>query len=113
MRYALLIYTPENGPAPMPQPQLLEAYGQAMESMRSGGALQGGERLRFTGEAASVRVRNGSTLVTDGPFAETKEALGGFFLVDVKDRAEAVAYAAKIPGALHGTVEVRPIWEMA
>jgi len=62
--------------------------------------------------ATSVRVRDGKTITTDGPFAETKEQLGGYYLLDCKDLDEAIEYAAKIPGALWGTVEVRPIWSM-
>ena len=112
MRYALLIYTPENEPLPQPEDQYMQGYAAVTSHLQENGKWQGGERLRVTSESASVRVRNGSTLVTDGPFAETKEALGGFYLVDAKDRDEAIAYAARIPGALHGTIEVRPIWEM-
>jgi hypothetical protein len=59
-----------------------------------------------------VRVRDGKTLTTDGPFAETKEQLGGFYLLDCKDLDEALSYAAKIPSARHGSIEVRPVWEM-
>ena len=63
-------------------------------------------------DATTVRVRDGETLTSDGPFAETKEQVGGFFLVDCKDLDEAIEVAAKIPGAAHGSIEVRPIWEM-
>jgi hypothetical protein len=108
----LLIYGQEDAPAPLPEDKVLEAYGEWVQKAQADGAYQSGERLRGAGEAASVRVRNGSTLVTDGPFAETKETLGGFFIVEAKDRDAAVAYAAKIPGALGGTIEVRPVWEM-
>ena len=75
-------------------------------------ALQGGERLRPTSDATTVRVRNGEVLATDGPFAETKEQLAGYFVVDCKDLDEAIEVAAKIPGARDGSIEVRPIWEM-
>ena len=71
-----------------------------------------GEALQPTDTATSVRVRDGSTLVTDGPFAETKEALGGFYLLECKDLDEAIEMAAKIPGAKQGTIEVRPIWQL-
>jgi len=80
--------------------------------MADRGVLQGGERLRPTSDATTVRVRNGETLSTDGPFMETKEQLGGYFLVDCKDLDEAIEVAAKLPGARSGSVEVRPIWEM-
>ena len=80
--------------------------------MNERGLLQAGERLRPTTDATTVRVRDGETLTSDGPFAETKEQMGGFFLVDCKDLDEAIEVAAKIPGAAHGSIEVRPIWEM-
>jgi hypothetical protein len=91
---------------------MLAEYGKFMEEMGKRGVLQGGERLQPTSTAATVRVRNGSVVTSDGPFAETKEQLGGFFLVDCKDRDEALEIAAKIPGARLGSIEVRPIWEM-
>ena len=83
-----------------------------MEEMGKRGVLQGGERLQPTTTATTVQVRNGQVLTSDGPFAETKEQLGGYFVVDCKDRDEALEIAAKIPGARLGTIEVRPIWEM-
>ena len=73
---------------------------------------QGGERLRPTADATTVRVRDGEVLTSDGPFAETKEQMGGFYLVDCEDLDEAIEIASKIPGARHGSIEVRPIWEM-
>jgi hypothetical protein len=91
---------------------MLAKYGQFMEEMNERGVLQGGERLRNTTDATTVRVRDGETLTTDGPFAETKEQIGGYFIVDCKDLDEAIEIAAKIPGAAHGSIEVRPIWEM-
>ena len=80
--------------------------------MNSRGVLQGGERLQFTSDATTVQVRDGETLTTDGPFAETKEQIGGYYMVDCKDLDEAIEIAAKIPGARLGSIEVRPIWEM-
>jgi len=74
-------------------------------------ALQAGEALQSTATATTVRIREGKTLVTDGPYAETKEALAGFYLLDVQDLDEALELAAKIPGAQWGAIEVRPIWE--
>ena len=85
------------------------AFGKVMAER---GLLQGGERLRPTSDATTIRVRNGETLSTDGPFAETKEQLAGFYMVDCKDLDEALEVAAKIPGARYGSIEVRPIWEM-
>jgi hypothetical protein len=74
--------------------------------------LQGGERLQPVTTATTVRVRDDEVVTSDGPFAETKEQLGGFYLVECKDLDEAIEVAAKIPGARHGSIEVRPIWEM-
>ena len=77
-----------------------------------GGVIRGGERLRPTTTATTVRVRDGEVLTSDGPFAETKEQVGGYFVVDAKDLDDAIEIASKIPGAAHGSIEVRPIWEM-
>jgi hypothetical protein len=110
MRYLLLIAGEEtNAPS---DPSVLNEYGEWAKEAAERGILQGGERLRPTGDATTVRVREGETLTTDGPFAETKEQLGGYFVVDCKDLDEAIMAAAKIPGARTGSVEVRPIWEM-
>ena len=87
-------------------------YEDFAKEMAERGVLRGGNRLRPTSDATTVRVRNGEVLATDGPFAETKEQLAGYFLVDCKDLDEAIEVAALIPGAKDGSVEVRPIWEM-
>ena len=76
-------------------------------------AIKGGNALQPTGTATTVRVRNGKSLTTDGPFAETKEQLGGFYLVEARDQKEAEAIAAKIPGARFGSIEVRPIMKFS
>jgi hypothetical protein len=102
MRYLLLICNEEQKVGSMNEAEgsaMLAEYGKFMEEMGKRGVLQGGERLQPTSAAATVRVRNGSVVTSDGPFAETKEQLGGFFLVDCKDRDEALEIAAKIPGA--------------
>jgi len=115
MRYLMLICSDENQVGSMNETEgsaILAEYGKFMEEMGKRGVLQGGERLQPTSTAATVQVRNGRVLTSDGPFAETKEQLGSYFLVDVKDRNEALEIAAKIPGARLGTIEVRPIWEM-
>ena len=91
---------------------LLPAYGAFSEEAVKAGVMRAGDRLRPSGSATTVRVRNGKTATTDGPFAETKEQLGGYFILDCKDLDEATAYAAKIPSAQYGSIEVRPIWEM-
>jgi hypothetical protein len=115
MRYAMLICVDENWLDSLDDKEgaaMLARYGQFMEEMNGRGVLHSGERLRPTSDATTVRVRDGETLTTDGPFAETKEQVGGFFIVDCKDLDEAIEIAAKIPGAAHGSIEVRPIWEM-
>jgi hypothetical protein len=86
-------------------------YAAFIKDVVDQGVLLGGERLRLTSDATTVRVRNGETLTTDGPFAESKEQLAGYFVVECKDLDEAIAVAARIPGAKDGSVEVRPIWE--
>jgi hypothetical protein len=115
MRYALLIYTPEQTeqpPADVMQASI-DGYNAFTEHIKGNGAYEAGEALDTTATATTVRVRDGKTLTTDGPFAETKEALGGFYLVHAADLDEAIAYAAMIPGAQHGSIEVRPIYEWA
>ncbi|MGA2210283.1 MAG: YciI family protein [Acidimicrobiales bacterium] len=87
-------------------------YAEFGAKMGARGVLQGGERLYPTSDATTVRVRNGDVITSDGPFAETKEQVGGFYLVDCKDLDEAIEVAANIPGARIGSIEVRPIWEM-
>ena len=114
MRYALLICGDEstNGQSADDQSTILPEYAKFGEEMTKRGVLQGGERLRPTTDATTVRVRDGEVLTSDGPFAETKEQMGGFYLVDCKDLDEAIEVASKIPGARTGSIEVRPIWEM-
>jgi hypothetical protein len=115
MRYALLICTDEKAVealSPEEGTAALNEYLAFSEEMGKRGVLQGGERLRPTTDATTVRVRDGEVLTADGPFAETKEQVGGFYLVDCKDLDEAIDVASKIPGARIGTIEVRPIWEM-
>ena len=115
MRYALLICGDEKAmeaTSPEEASTTLNEYLAFGEEMGKRGVLQGGERLRPTTDATTVRVRDGEVLTSDGPFAETKEQMGGFYLVDCKDLDEAIEVASKLPGARHGTIEVRPIWEM-
>jgi hypothetical protein len=115
MRYLLLIYGPDFDPAAIP-PEAMEAENAAYEvftrEVRDRGVMEGGEALEPIRTATTVRVRDGKTLVTDGPFAETKEVLGGFYLLNVKDLDEALELAAKIPAAARGSIEVRPILEI-
>ena len=115
MRYALLICTDESADEAM-SPAEGEAqfagYMKFGEDMTKRGVLTGGERLRPTTDATTVQVRAGEVVTSDGPFAETKEQMGGFYIVDCKDLDEAIEIASKIPGAARGSIEVRPIWEM-
>ena len=107
MQFLLLIYENEQRFATGYDPgemQEYQAFGQQHAS-----AIKGGNALQPTNSAQTVRVRNGKSLTTDGPFAETKEQLGGFYLVEAPDQKTAVAMAAKIPAARFGSVEVRPI----
>jgi hypothetical protein len=115
MRYALLICTDEtamDAASPEEAAASTAAYMDFGREMTERGVLTGGERLRPTTDATCVRVRDGEVVTSDGPFAETKEQMGGFYLVDCKDLDEAVEVASKVPGARSGTIEVRPIWEM-
>ena len=115
MKYLLLIYGNEAEGAKRPPDQMsamLKEYGVFTQSVMDNGNFVGGERLQPSTTATTVRVRDGKTLATDGPFAETKEHLGGFYLIEAKDLDEATAIAARIPGARYGSVEVRPIHAM-
>ena len=115
MRYAMLICTEESALfalSPSEAGAMTNEYMKFGEEMTKRGVLQGGERLRPTTDATTVQVRDGDVITSDGPFAETKEQMGGFYLVDCKDLDEAIEIAAKIPGARHGSIEVRPIWEL-
>jgi hypothetical protein len=113
MRYLLLIYNAESDEQPSQDAvnASLAAYGAFTADIAARGLFQVGEALTPTSTATTVRVVDGETVTTDGPFAETKEALGGFYLIDARDLDEAIETAAKIPGAALGSVEVRPIWE--
>lgn len=113
MQYLLLIYANEAEVMALGQSGLMEMsaeYGAFTKSIVQGGQFKGGDRLRPVSDATTVQVRNGKTLTIDGPFAETREQLGGYYLVEAGDLDEALAIAARIPGARHGSIEVRPIW---
>ena len=110
MRYMLLIYTDEAKDSAATQEEnsaIMAAYNAFGEEARD--HIVSAEALVQTSSATSVRVRDGEKMITDGPFAETKEQLGGYYLVEAANLDEAIALAAKIPGAQHGTVEVRPV----
>ena len=115
MQYMLLIYGDEAEVARRSEPDARAITAEYMAftgDIRDSGNLVDGARLQTTGSATSVRVRDGETLVTDGPFAETKEQLGGFFLIEVGSADEAAAWAAKLPAARYGSIEVRPVVPM-
>jgi hypothetical protein len=110
VRYLLLIYTdpeamPEGGTASM------EDWVAYTEELRAAGVVLGGDPLEGADMATTVRVRGGERLTTDGPFAETKEILGGYYMIDVDGLDEALAWAAKMPNITYGSVEVRPVMD--
>ncbi len=114
MRYLLLIYADETHYSRMSAQEnekMIGEYGSFMANLQKSGAYIASDRLQPITTATTIRVRKGETLTTDGPFAETKEQLGGFFLIEAKDLDEATAWAAQIPSARLGSVEVRPIWQ--
>ena len=115
MRYMLLIYGDESQDIPPGTPEfdeMMAGYGAFGQELRDRGAYVGGDPLQPTSDARTVRVRDGSAMVTNGPFAETAEQLGGYYIVDCATIEEAAAYAEKIPGAKRGSVEVRPIMDL-
>lgn len=112
MKYLLLIYSDETQWASMSEAEGQEVMAEYMkytQDIHKSGNYLGGDALQPTATATSVRVRDGKRLTTDGPFAETREQLGGFYLVEAKDLDEAIDLAARIPSARVGTIEVRPI----
>ena len=115
MQYLLMIYGNEAGMLAASKDQVTQmsaAYTAYTEALTQAGVIRGGERLRPTSEATVVRVKGGKTDVIDGPYADTKEQLGGFYLIDVPDLDAALSWAARCPGAATGTMEVRAIWPM-
>jgi hypothetical protein len=119
MRYALLIVGPETAnpspepPSPELQAEVTQAYLDYTRLLRDRGAFLGGEALQPNPTATTVRVEDGAPVVTDGPFIEAKEALGGFYVIEARDLDEALELAAACPGARWGAVEVRPVMEFA
>ena len=112
MKYLLLMYDDESNwvdATPEDMAAEMKAYGEFDQAVEQNGAFLAGEGLQGVETATTVRVRNDERLVTDGPFAETKEQLGGFYLLECKDLDEAIEWAAKIPGAQQGMIEVRPV----
>jgi len=112
MQYMLLIYNDPNAWEAMPEDEqgaVYQAYGTFTAELQASGKMVAGDALQPISTATSVRIRGGETLTTDGPFAETKEVLGGYYLIDVDTLDEALEWAAKIPSARYGHIEVRPI----
>jgi hypothetical protein len=115
MEYMLLIYTDHAAMQQMSKPeidQMHAAYGAYTEALVKAGVMRGGNRLRPNSDATTVRAAAGKTQVLDGPYVETKEQLGGYYLVDVPDLDAAIGWAARCPAASQGVMEVRPVWPM-
>jgi len=116
MQYLLALYAEEAGWNKLTkaeQEQGVAAYKAYSEALSKAGVLKGSNRLQPASAATTVRVTNGKSQVLDGPFVETKEQLGGYYLIEVADLDAALSWAARCPGASHGVVEVRPVWSMA
>jgi hypothetical protein len=116
MQYLMLLYAAESSwgsLTPEQQKAGVEQYFRFTEEIKQNGKWVGSNRLAPVADATTVRVRDGKRVVTDGPFVETKEQLGGYYLIEAKDLDEALAIAARCPGAQHGTIEVRPVWQAA
>jgi hypothetical protein len=112
MQYMLLIYGDESSwddRSEEERGQLFQAYGTFTQELRDSGSMIAGDALEPTQTATTVRVQNDEAMTTDGPFAETKEQLGGYYLIEADSLDEAIEWAGKIPGARHGSVEVRPV----
>ncbi|HLJ18272.1 MAG TPA: YciI family protein [Bryobacteraceae bacterium] len=112
MRYMLLIYLNEQGGTEIGREECYMESTQLAHDLNANGQFLAAAPLHPTSTATSVQMRDGKRLVTDGPFAETREQLGGYFLIEAKDLDEAIGIAARIPGARFGTVEVRPVMEI-
>jgi hypothetical protein len=115
MQYLLLIYTDESklrAASQADKDAMFREYGAYTASIIKTGNMKAGDALQPASTATTVRVREGKTLTTDGPFAETKEQLGGYYLVEAKDLDEAIKLAARIPGARSGSIEVRPVMQL-
>jgi len=115
MQYMLMAYVNENGWTNLTQAEQekgMAAYAAYAEALTKAGIVKGSNRLRPTSDATVVRLSDGKSQVLDGPYADSKEQLGGYFLIDVPDLDAAISWASRCPAAGHGAVEVRPIWEM-
>ena len=110
MHYLLLIYgDPAEAPPEAQSEEHMQRWFTYTQELEQAGVMKGGNALDYPQTATTVRIRNGETLLTDGPFAETKEILGGYYLIDVEDLDAALGWAAKMPNIEYGSVEVRPV----
>lgn len=115
MQYLLLLYSNESGwskMTPAEQEQGVAAYRAYTQALSTAGVLVGSNRLQNSTTATTVRVTDGKSQVLDGPYVDSKEQLAGYYLIDAPDLDAALAWAARCPGASHGTIEVRPVWSM-
>lgn len=115
MQYMLMIYGSESArqaASKADNEQMFAAYGAYTQALRTAGVMKAGDPLEPSATATTVRVKGGKTEVLDGPYAETKEQLGGYYIIEVPDLDAALSWAARCPGASHGTIEVRPIMAM-
>lgn len=113
MQYMLMIYGNEKAMLSASKEvaaKMMAAYTAYTEAMKKAGVYIGGNRLKPTASATTVRAPDGKTSVVDGPFAETKEQLGGYYMIEAPDLDSALSWAARCPGAAHGAIEVRPLW---
>ncbi len=116
MQYLLLLYANEAGWEQLTAAQQQQGYAAYMaytEALKTAGALKSSNRLQPVSTATTVRATNGKPEVLDGPYADSKEQLGGYYLIEAPDLDAALAWAARCPGAGHGTIEVRPVWDMS
>ena len=115
MQYLLMVYVNEASWPKLSkadQEQGMAAYGAYTEALNKAGVLKGSNRLQAVSTATTVRLANGKPQVLDGPYVDSKEQVGGYYLIDVPDLDSAISWASRCPGASHGVVEVRPIWSM-
>ena len=116
MQYLLMLYADETGWSKMTKAQQEQGYAAYMaytEALKKAGAWVGSNRLQPVSAATTVRVADSKSQVLDGPYIESKEQLGGYYLIDVPDLDSALSWSARCPGASHGTIEVRPVWAMS
>lgn len=115
MQYLLMLYSNESGWERMTKAEQEHGYAAYMaytEALKNAGAWKAGQRLQPVSSATTVRIADGKQQVLDGPFVDSKEQLGGYYLIEAPDLDAAISWAARCPGAGHGTIEVRPIWEL-